>query len=507
MQSEGTGSRTEARGGSQAPSVSFSGITKRYGRIVANDAITFDVFPGTVHALLGENGAGKTTLLSALTGFTRPDEGEIRVEGAPLRLGSPREALRRGIGICAQHFLLAGALTGAENVLLGRPGCAGLLPLPRRRIARVALLAESNGLSVPLDRSAATMSIAEQERLEILKLLDRDSRILVLDEPTSVLAPPEIAPLFSALRRLASEGRTVILVTHRLAEVEAVADFVTVLRAGRVVASADPRRIGSGTLVRWIAGEEPRRTAVRERGSEGEILLEMRGVSCGSGPNAPKGIDLGVRRGEIMGIGGILGNGQREIVSALTGSLPLRAGRVRVIDDSFAAPGRVALRDDVAWIPEDRRSEGLALEMTLVENLRIGLPRAFSVSASSARGLLEEFDVRPPDPSLRASQLSGGNQQRLLLAREMHRGSPLILAVHPTRGLDPSATAFVQGKLLEARNRGAGILLVTADLAELRALCDRLMILFRGQVRYSARAEDLDADAMNRALVGLGGAA
>jgi simple sugar transport system ATP-binding protein len=486
--------------------VSFVGITKRFGSALANDGITFDVRPGTVHALLGENGAGKTTLLSILTGFMRPDAGTVRIDGVPLPLGSPREALRRGIGICAQHFLLAGALTGAENILLGRPGCRGLRPLSAARIVRVGEIAEANGLSVPLDRPAATMSIAEQERLEILKLLERDSRILVLDEPTSVLAPPEVAPLFATLRRLASEGRTVILVTHRLAEVEAVADRVTVLRAGRVVGEADPRKVETETLVRWIAGEAVRQTGGREIGIRGDLLLAMRDVSCGSGPTAPRGIDLEVRAGEVVGIGGILGNGQQEIVRMLTGGLPLRAGSVRSLADTFSAPGRVALSDEIAWIPEDRRGEGLALEMTLAENLRVGIPRrAAPASRASAARILEEFDVRPPDPSLRASHLSGGNQQRLLLAREMTRRARVILAVHPTRGLDPAATAFVHGKLLDARNHGTGILLVTGDLAELRRLSDRLCILFRGEIRYQARAEDVDADAMNRALVGLGG--
>jgi general nucleoside transport system ATP-binding protein len=493
-----------------APAVSFRGITKRYGNLLANDAITFDVRPGTVHVLLGENGAGKTTLLSILTGFVRPDAGEITLNGRPLIVGSPRASLQRGIGFCAQHFLLAGELTGAENVLLGRPGCVGWRGLPREGLARIARIAAENGLEIPLDRRVLQMSIPEQERLEILKLLERESGIIVLDEPTSVLAPPEVGPLFETLRRLAREGRTVILVTHRLSEVEAVADRVTVLRRGRVVGEGDPRKVDTETLVRWIAGEDVRPAVVGRgdaRGGGRAVLLDARGLSCGAGPSAPRGIDLTVRAGEIVGIGGVLGNGQNEIVEALTGRIPLREGTVDLLGQRTTPPGRIRLHDEVAWIPEDRRGEGIALEMTLAENLRIGMPaarrRGAGVPELDARRLLEAYDVRPPDPSLRASQLSGGNQQRLLLAREMARGARLILAVHPTRGLDPAATAFVHGKLIAARDCGVGILLVTGDLAELRRLSDRLVVLFRGRVRYEAAADQVDPDAMNRALVGV----
>ena len=487
-----------------ALAVSFRGITKRFGSLLANDSITIDVRAGTVHVLLGENGAGKTTLLSILAGFLRADAGEIYVEGSRLEPGSPRMSLRHGIGLCAQHFLLAGALTGAENVLLGRPGCAGLHALPRTRIAALQRLAEEHGLAVPLDLPVERLSVAEQERLEILKLLERDCRILVLDEPTSVLAPPEVGPLFVTLRRLAAEGRTVILVTHRLAEVAEVADRVTVLRRGRVVGEADPREVDTGRLVRWIAGEEPRVSVTRRSVPPGETLLALRGLSCGIGPSAPSRIDLELREGEIVGIGGVLGNGQAEIVQALSGQIPLREGTLRVVDRTYRAPERALLSDEVAWIPEDRRSEGLALEMTLEENLRIGLSGASAPRGGEARRLLAAFDVRPPEPSLRAAHLSGGNQQRLLLAREMSRRARLLLAVHPTRGLDPAATAFVHEKLLAAREQGLGILLVTGDLAELRALADRLLILFRGRIRYQARAEEVDAAAMNRALVGVG---
>jgi simple sugar transport system ATP-binding protein len=296
----------------------------------------------------------------------------------------------------------------------------------------------------------------------------------------------------------------VILVTHRLAEVSAVADRVTVLRRGRVVGEGDPREVSTETLVRWIAGEDVRESAAREGGIGGESLLAMRGVACGSGPSAPCGIDLDLREGEIFGIGGVLGNGQREIVRLLTGGLALRAGDVTLFGRTHPAPARVPLHEALAWIPEDRRGEGLALEMTLAENLRIGAPRGASPgSVAESRRVLNEFDVRPPEPSLRASHLSGGNQQRLLLAREMTRRARIILAVHPTRGLDPAATAFVHRKLIAARNRGIGILLVTGDLAELRRLSDRLCVLFRGEIRYRARGGDVDPDAMNRALVGI----
>ncbi len=452
-----------------APAVSFRGITKRFGALTANDAISFDVQPGTVHVLLGENGAGKTTLLSMLTGFLRADAGEILVDGRLLDQGSPRAALRAGIGFCAQHFMLAGALTGAENVLLGRPGCSGLRGLSRDRIEGLSRLAAAHGLDVPLDRPVDLLTVVEQERLEILKLLERDSRILVLDEPTSVLAPPEVRPLFATLRRLAAEGRTVILVTHRLAEVQEVADRVTVLRGGRVVGEAERDHLDTDELVHWIAGERAPAPVRRVAVSPGQELLRMRGLACGHSATSPRSIDLHVRAGEIVGIGGVLGNGQTEIVEALTGQIPLRAGSVRMLDRDTAAPGRVALPAEVAWVPEDRRAEGIALEMTLEENLRIGVPARARKRGAEVGRALDAYDVRPADPKLPAAHLSGGNQQRLILAREMSRAARLLLAVHPTRGLDPNATRFVHDRLLDARVQGLGVLLVTGDLSELHA--------------------------------------
>jgi simple sugar transport system ATP-binding protein len=486
-----------------APSVSFRGVVKRFGTLAANDAISFDVRAGTVHVLLGENGAGKTTLLSILTGFLRADAGEVLVDGRAIEQGSPRAALRAGIGLCAQHFMLAGALTGAENVLLGRPGCSGFRGLPRARVEGLAQLAAAHGLDVPLDRPVERLTVVEQERLEILKLLERDCRVLVLDEPTSVLAPPEVQPLFDTLRRLAAEGRTVILVTHRLAEVEEVADVVTVLRRGRVVGQAERARMDTGELVRWITGEEAPAPTVRGEVRTGDELLRVRDLACGHGATSPRGIDLELRAGEIVGIGGVLGNGQTEIVEALTGQIPLRAGSVRMLDRTATAPGRVVLPAEIAWVPEDRRAEGIALEMTLEENLWIGVPPRARKRGAEVGRALADYDVRPGDPLLPAAHLSGGNQQRLLLAREMSRGARLLLAVHPTRGLDPNATRFVHDRLLDARALGLGILLVTGDLSELYRLSDRILILFRGEVRYRASAGEIEAEAVHRALVGV----
>jgi simple sugar transport system ATP-binding protein len=485
------------------PAVSFQGVSRRFGAILANDEISFDVAPGSVHALLGENGAGKSTLLSILAGLLRADRGRILVHGAELRPGSPRSALELGVGLCAQHFLLAGALSGAENILLGRPGARGWRPLPGGRIRRIAREAEASGLTVPLDRPVGELPVASQEKVEILKILERDSRVLVLDEPTAVLAPPEVEPLFATLRRLANAGRTILLVTHKLGEVAGVADRVTVLRGGRVVGEGEVRTTPRETLLSWITGSESAPARTRTARRPGGVVLAARGASCGAGACGPSGYDLTVRAGEIVGLGGVLGNGQSEIVGALTGRLPLTAGEIELLGARVRAPAAVRLPDLVAWIPEDRREEGLALEMTLRENLAIGLPRARAPRGEAARRRLEEYGVSPADPDSRARHLSGGNQQRLLLARELSREARVLLAVHPTRGLDPRSTAFVRDRLLEARERGLGILLVTGDLDELCELSDRIQILYRGRVLYEASAEALDLAAMHRSLVGI----
>jgi len=483
--------------------VSFRGITRRFGSLLANDAISFDVERGSVHVLLGENGAGKTTLLSILAGFLRADAGEILIDGQPLEQGSPRVSLRRGIGLCAQHFLLAGALTGAENILLGSPECVGLRTLPRARLDRLLGIARANGLDAPLDLPVEELSVAEQERIEILKLLERDCSILVLDEPTSVLAPSEVRPLFATLRALAAQGKTILLVTHRLAEVTEIADRVTVLRGGRVAGEAAAGEIDRDLLVRWIVGEEIQPPLARREARPGETVLALRSLRCGTGACAPQDVSLMVRAGEVVGIGGVLGNGQTEIVRAITGQIPIQSGEIEILGRRWGAPQRTRLADEIAWIPEDRRAEGLALEMSCGENLRVGLPWRLFPGRRAAVDLLRGFDVRPLDPELPAASLSGGNQQRLLLAREMSRRARLLLAVHPTRGLDPGATAFVHERLLAARAAGTGILLVTGDLAELLALSDRIAILFRGRVGYAAEASGVDGQAMNRALVGL----
>lgn len=462
--------------------------------MVALDGARLDAFAGEVHALLGENGAGKTTLLSVLAGLVAPDAGSVRLEGAEVRARSPRQAWQQGIGMVHQHFALVDRMTVLENLALGRGGSGLRLDLPAIRREATALAA-SVRLEVDLDAPVEGLGVGERQRAEILKVLLRDPGVLVLDEPTAVLSPGEVEGLLALLRRLAAEGRAVVLVAHKLDEVLAVADRVTVLRRGRTVLEAPRSEVDARRLAAAMVGDEAagdlvagaRVGGARDGGGAetGHLAPAREPVAvlrdAGVGERL-RGVDLEVRPGEIVGIAGVEGNGQRALARLLAG----RADADR---------GRVEVPAEVAFIPEDRHREGLVGGFTLTENVALGLHRAprfrrgpllrWAALRRRTLELMERYRITAPGPRARASALSGGNQQRLVVARELAGDPALIVAENPTRGLDVAAAAFVHRVLRERvrAERPAAVVLISTDLDEILSLADRVFVLVRGRLR------------------------
>jgi len=495
------------------PAVELLEVTKRFGPVTACDRVSFPVFPGEVHAVVGENGAGKSTLMGILSGFLRPDSGRVTVGGRELARGTPQRALRLGVGLCAQHFHLVPTLTGMENILLGARGYRRFGRLSHRQQDAVRALMMKYGLKTPLEVPVEDLSVGEKERIEIVKLLHRDARVLILDEPTAVLAPSEVETLFTVLRTLAREGRAVLFVSHKLPEVMAIADRVTVLRHGRVAGTLRGAALSPDVLVSLIVGGAPPPEVQVEPRAPGEPVLEVKNLSAGHTGSALQRISFTVREGEIVGIGGVEGNGQQELLGALLGHVAREHGEIRFQGRPLAWPRTASFRRRIGWIPADRQREGLLLDRTVIDNAALGAHdrppfrrglsldrRAMRAAASS---ILETFGVRPARLDLPMRVFSGGNQQRFIAGRELSRRPRLLLAVHPTRGVDVAATAFLHERLLEERRRGTAILLVSADLAELRALSDRVLILYRGRVAYEAAREEIDPPRLHRALLGL----
>ncbi|MGD9695140.1 MAG: ABC transporter ATP-binding protein [Thermoleophilia bacterium] len=498
--------------------VQMLGVTKRFGATTACDRVDFALRRGEIHALLGENGAGKTTLMSLLFGLLRPDDGRILVNGHPVEYGSPREALADGVGMVHQHFMLVPDFTVAENIALGtRPWWRGAIR--RGRLAdEVREVGRRSGLEIDPDARVRDLPVDTQQRIEILKLLYRGARILVLDEPTASLGPAGVAALFDALRRLAADGHSAVLITHKLSEVMEIADRVTVLRGGRsqgVFARGD---YDEARLARAMTGSLIAELPERERPGDARPVLRVSGlvVRDGRGVAAVDGVSLEVGEGEILGLAGVEGNGQRELSDVLAGVASAEAGTVEL--DGVDVTGRSPLElhsHRVSVIPEDRLHWGLIADMTLADNLalarvagggyaRRGLLDRRAIAADAAR-LLEAFGVRPPNPEALASQLSGGNQQKVVIAREIAREPRLLIAAQPTRGLDVGAIDYVHRELLALRGRGAAILLVTNELDELIALSDRIAVIYRGRLIYEAGAESARIEDIGLALAGVPG--
>jgi general nucleoside transport system ATP-binding protein len=494
---------TQTRAATEAaapPAVRLDGIGKRFPGVVANDDVHLEVAAGEIHAVVGENGAGKSTLMKILYGMLRPDEGTIEVEGSEVHFRSPKEAIAAGIGMVHQHFMLAGNLTVLENVVLGLEPRRG--PNLDRATARkrIAELSRTQGAALDPDRLVETLSVGEKQRVEIIKVLYRGARILILDEPTGVLVPQEVEELFEHLRELREQGVTIIFISHKLHEVLEIADRITVLRGGHTVTTVEPGEVTARQLAELMVGSqlptpETRESTVTDRDG---LVIEALELRDEDGRPVLRDISFAIHEGEILGIAGVEGNGQQELVDVILGLRPPTAGRVRLGDQDMTAWSTRQRRGaGLGYIPEDRHLRGLLLPFPLWENVMLGhqdLPpftSGFWLDRDGAHARTEDvidgYDVRTPGPDVAAHALSGGNQQKLIVGRELTAQPKVLLAAHPTRGIDVGAQAAVWERIREARAAGMAILLVSADLEELIGLSDSLRVMFRG-----ALVADLD---------------
>jgi general nucleoside transport system ATP-binding protein len=478
-----------------APILELRGITKRFPGVLANDAVDFDLVPGEVHALLGENGAGKSTLMNIVNGLYKPDEGEILVKGERVSFGSSKDAIRSGIGMVHQHFMLIPVMTVAENIVLAEePTQAGLLDY-ESATQRVQELARSFNFAIDPSAKIENIGVGQQQRVEILKALYRTADILVLDEPTAVLTPQEAVELFGILRTLKQEGMAIVFISHKLNEVLDIADRVTVLRRGKMIDTVPTEGTTREELARLMVGREVLLRVDKPPAQPKEPLLTVESLTVLDDREleAVRDVSFNVRAGEIVGIAGVDGNGQTELIDAVTGLRKARSGRVLVGDKEITNDGaRDALDAGLGHIPEDRHRRGLVLDFTLAENIalhdyskppdsRLGWLYPGRLIAR-ARRLLQEFDVRGGGPATRAAALSGGNQQKVVVAREVSRDPRVLLAAQPTRGLDVGAIEFVHRRLVEERDEGRAVLLVSLELEEILSLSDRILVMYEGRI-------------------------
>ncbi|MCL6576511.1 ABC transporter ATP-binding protein [Kyrpidia sp.] len=498
-------------------SVEMRGIVKRFGDVLANDGATFIARPGEIHALLGENGAGKSTLMSILSGLYRRDAGEIRLRGRPVHRCSPAVAAQMGIGMVYQNFRLVPTLTPVENTVLGDKGFRWLGPAWRRqKEAELRELIERFGLRFPLHRPVQELSLGEQQRVEIVKVLYRGADIVILDEPTSVLTPREAEDLFLALREMKQAGKTVIVTTHKLKEVMAWSDRITVMRKGRTIRTMETRETNERELARLMVGREVSSAGTgRERPRPGGVLLRVKGLTAlgEQGHPALRGIDLEVRRGEVVGIAGVAGNGQRELAECLTGLRSWTEGTVEFEGEALTPGTRGFIRRGIAHIPEDRMKMGLAGRLSVFDNLLLKSYRRKDVSPwglllpgrrrEPMETLIKKFEVKTPSLSTPVRQLSGGNQQKLLFAREVEQRPKLMVAVHPTQGLDVGAAEAVHRILLDLRDAGTGIVLISEDLDEVIQLSDRVVVISRGTIHGEFFRGRTDREAIGLLMAGV----
>jgi simple sugar transport system ATP-binding protein len=485
------------------PVIEARGIVKQFPDVLANDHVNFSVERGEIHALLGENGAGKTTLMNVLYGLYRPDGGEIVVNGNPVTLHSPNDAIRQGIGMVHQHFMLIPVFTVAENIILGvEPTQASTRWLGRLgRLdehspeTRIHELSEQFGLSVEARARLRDLPVGLQQRVEIIKALYRGAEILILDEPTAVLTPQEVDDLFKVIHALTEKGMSVVFITHKLKEVLAVADRISVMHLGRMVGTVRPAEANEGMLAEMMVGRKVILQVEKAEAHPGESVLEVRGLRVLDDRRhaTVEGVDLTVHAGEIVGVAGVQGNGQTELVEAITGLRQAAEGHIHVLghDTTHATPRQIT-QTGVAHIPEDREKHGLVKSYSIVDNLALctyyrkpfakGLVLQEAAMLENANRLIQEFDIRPANPQNQAGALSGGNKQKVIVARELSRGAKLLIASQPTRGLDVGSIEFIHRRIVAARQEGLGVLLVSAELDEILALSDRVAVMFKGHI-------------------------
>jgi len=501
--------------------IRMDGVEKSFGSVKANRGASLEVMKGEIHALVGENGAGKSTLMRILGGLMKPDAGKVEVFGKDVTGWSTSEAISAGIGIVHQHFMLVPTLTVAENLVLGcEPKTRFVMMNYARAADDVRELSNSTGLVIAPDRLVSDLSVGEAQRVEILKVLFRGAKILVLDEPTAVLSPPEVRELWAVLRRLRDNGDTIVLITHRLDEVVELSDTITVMRAGQTVARLKTSQTNPSEIARLMVGREVSLSAgkrvhptTRPESPRPNQGLEVRNLAVmGSrGIRVVDGVSFSVKPGEIVGIAGVEGNGQTELIEAIAGLRSVFAGDV-LIDGLDVTRRSVARRHDagLSHIPEDRHRRGLILEYTVGDNLILGLERAFSKRGiidrdqvmDNAQREISSFDIRPPNPVLAARALSGGNQQKVVVAREMGRDFSVLLASQPTRGVDVGAIEFIHQQLLDARAREKAILLVSAELNEVLALSDRIAVMYRGKFAVVMPSSEATEESLGEYMIG-----
>ncbi|HUX12457.1 MAG TPA: ABC transporter ATP-binding protein [Spirochaetia bacterium] len=474
--------------------VELRDIVKCFPGVVANAGVSFDVAAGEVHALLGENGAGKSTLMRQLYGMYRPDEGEIVIDGVPHQFRSPADAIRAGIGMIHQHFMLVPTLTVAQNVALGQRSSRGFLLDTKRVSERIHQLSRDYGLQVDPKAYVWQLSVGEQQRVEIIKALYRGAGLIILDEPTAVLTPQEVNDLFATLKRMVGEGHSLVFISHKLHEVLAISDRVTVLRDGKVIGTRRTADVTQKELVRMMVGRELSDLHARPV-QKGEIRLAVEGMRAvgDRGTEALRGVDLEIRAGEIVGLAGVSGNGQRELAECLAGVRRISAGRLLVGEaDLGSATLNARIAAGMAFIPEERMRDGAIREFSVQENLFLhdhraaqfsrGIFLSFGRMAAHAGDLIAEYAVKTPSRDTPLKNLSGGNIQKLIMARELSRRPEILIAAQPTRGVDIGASEYIHQRLLMQRELGTGILLISEDLDEIQALADRIAVMYEGKI-------------------------
>jgi general nucleoside transport system ATP-binding protein len=490
-------------------------ISKKFPGVLANDHVNFNLKKGEIHALLGENGAGKSTLMNVIYGLISPDEGEILINGKPIRLHSTKDAIASGIGMVHQHFMLVPVFTVAENIMLGSETLKnGVLDVPKVNKDLIELSAQY-GLDIDPTALIHDLPVGIQQRVEIIKALYRKAEILILDEPTAVLTPQEVEDLFVIIRKLVDQGISVIFITHKLKEVLAIADRITVMRAGKVIATDDPKDTNEQALASQMVGRTVILKVDKKPAKPGDVVLSIKGLHVLDDRKIEtvKNVSFEVRKGEILGIAGVQGNGQTELAEAMTGLRRANSGEIRIVDDNvFNHPPRDLVEKGMGHIPEDRQRHGFVMQYPVADNLvlcsyyvspfcRNGVLQNIAIG-SNAEALIKRFDIRTPSAYVPTSKLSGGNQQKVIVARELSREIKFLVANQPTRGLDVGSIEYIHHEIIEMRDEGIGVVLISAELDEIMALSDRIAVMYHGEIVAILQADQVTREELGLMMAG-----